>query len=303
MTEYLPETTDYLIRFFSSKYDQYFENMKELRPEKGYGFYYRSPEVTQSIRNIVHNISGTFVDMRIPESFPSPKNLIETLINFKKMLERQNDIYADVFKHYEGKHEPPIPVYEIHRINNEVLEAISHVLAFGEVQQYLLPNQDVDHISHMAKLHKILSRFHLVATQLTKRRSDKGTPRSTLAVIDEYDVQDLLFSLLRLEFDDIRAEVWTPDYAGGASRMDFLLREEKIIIEVKKTRDSLKDKALGEQLIVDKEKYKHYPGIQFLVCFIYDPDGYVENPKGLIHDLNSMSDDTIKVSTVINPLS
>ena len=53
---------------------------------------------------------------------------------------------------------------------------------------------------------------------------------------DEYDVQDLLNALLRLNFDDVRPEEYTPSYAGSSTRVDFLLKKEKIVIEVKKTR-------------------------------------------------------------------
>jgi hypothetical protein len=31
---------------------------------------------------------------------------------------------------------------------------------------------------------------------------------------DEYDVQDLLYALLRIFFDDVRPEEWTPSFAG-----------------------------------------------------------------------------------------
>ena len=58
---------------------------------------------------------------------------------------------------------------------------------------------------------KICTRFHLVARQLRKRHDD----RSTLDISDEYDVQDLLHSLLCLFFDDIRSEEGTPSYAGS----------------------------------------------------------------------------------------
>ena len=41
--------------------------------------------------------------------------------------------------------------------------------------------------------------------------------RQTSDINDEYDVQDLLHSLLTLYFDDIRREESNPSYAGGAS--------------------------------------------------------------------------------------
>ena len=132
-------------------------------------------------------------------------------------------------------------------------------------------------------LNIIFSRFHKVARQLRSRYNN----RSTLEIEDEYDVQDLLHSLLQLYFDDVRKEEWTPSYAGGSSRQDFLLKAEKVVIEVKKTRTSMKDRDLGEQLIVDIEKYRNHPDCENLICFVYDPEGRLGNPKGIINDLNN----------------
>lgn len=78
----------------------------------------------------------------------------------------------------------------------------------------------------------LCSRFHEVAKQLRIRHAN----RNTVEVQDEYDVQDLTHALLRIFFDDVRDEEWTPSYAGGASRMDFLLPDEQTVLEVKKTR-------------------------------------------------------------------
>src|SRR6185503_12855207 len=52
----------------------------------------------------------------------------------------------------------------------------------------------------------LLSRFHLVAKQLRHRHSEG----ETLDIENEYDVQDLLHSLLHIYFDDIRPEETTP---------------------------------------------------------------------------------------------
>lgn len=93
--------------------------------------------------------------------------------------------------------------------------------------------------------------------------------RETLTIEDEYDVQDLLHALLLLYFDDVRAEEWTPSYAGKSVRMDFLLKNENVVIEVKKTRLGLADKELGDQLIIDVDRYKVHPDCKRLICFIY----------------------------------
>jgi hypothetical protein len=67
--------------------------------------------------------------------------------------------------------------------------------------------------------------------------------------------------------------------------MDFLLKNESIAIEVKKTRKGLGQKELGDQLIVDKESYHEHPSCKNLFCFVYDPDGVLPNPSGMENDL------------------
>ncbi|MDO8629926.1 MAG: DUF2321 domain-containing protein [Phycisphaerales bacterium] len=141
----------------------------------------------------------------------------------------------------------------------------------------------------------LLQRFPLVARQLRSRHDS----RSTLEIEDEYDVQDLLHALFRIEFDDIRPEEWTPSYAGGSSRMDFLLKSEQIVVEAKKTRKGMRDKDLGEQLIVDVAKYESHPDCRTLVCFIHDPENRIGNPAGLVADLESKSTDRLQVRIII----
>jgi hypothetical protein len=145
-------------------------------------------------------------------------------------------------------------------------------------------------------LEMLFDRFHLVVKQLRHRYNS----RNTLDVEDEYDVQDLLHALLRIYFEDIRNEEWAPSYAGGSSRMDFLLKAEKTVIEVKKTRKGLGDRELGKQLVEDKAKYKAHPDCERLVCFVYDPDGRIVNPRGIERDLNSQ-EEGFNVLVVIKP--
>mgnify|MGYP000560094542 FL=1 len=147
----------------------------------------------------------------------------------------------------------------------------------------------------LIRIRRILSRFDLVANQLKRRRKNK----EPYLVEDEYDVQDLLHALLKVDFDDIRKEEWTPSYAGGASKIDFVLKNEGILVEVKKTSKNTREKEIGEQLLVDIAKYKEYPNIRTLICFIYDPEKWIENPKGLKHDLEKKSTKELNVEVVI----
>jgi hypothetical protein len=112
-------------------------------------------------------------------------------------------------------------------------------------------------------LSQILRRFGDFARQLANRHER----RATLEIKDEYDVQDSLHAILRLHFDDVRPEEWTPSYGGIATRMDFLLKKERVVVETKMTRKNLRQKELVKQLIEDKAHYATHPDCDALFCF------------------------------------
>lgn len=147
------------------------------------------------------------------------------------------------------------------------------------------------------RLDRIFDRFHLIVAQLGINR---GGRRSSW-IRNEYDVQRLLHALLLLEFDDVRPEEWTPSYAGGAARMDFLVPTEGIVIETKMTRTGLGDRKLGDQLLIDIAKYEEHPKCRTLYCFVYDPGKKVKNPRGLEDDLMRRAARKLKVVVVIRP--
>jgi hypothetical protein len=140
-------------------------------------------------------------------------------------------------------------------------------------------------------------KFHLVATELQSRHEK----RPTLAINDEYDVQDLLRALLKQHFEDVRCEEPVPSCAGRAPRMDLLLKVQKIAVEVKMTRDGLRDKEIGDELLQDVARYKNHPDCSTLVCFIYDPKGLLKNPHGLASDIEKQSDPRLTVKLVTCP--
>jgi len=146
--------------------------------------------------------------------------------------------------------------------------------------------------SALQTVSQICDRFDLVAKQLLLRHGN----RNTLTITDEYDVQDLLHCLLRLFFNDVRSEEYTPSYAGGSSRMDFLLKEEKTVIESKY---DLPTKDAADQVAIDITKYRAHPDCKTLVCFVYDPKSRIENPRGLENDLAKASTSELKVSVIV----
>jgi hypothetical protein len=144
----------------------------------------------------------------------------------------------------------------------------------------------------------ILDRFDRAVRQF-KRRHDN---RSTIVVKDEYDTQDALHAILKCYFDDVRPEEFAPSHAGSSSRVDFLLKKEQVVIEIKYASNKLSDKKIGEQLIIDIKRYENHPDCKALYCFVYDPDGNIKNPVALENDLSGEhGPNKMKVKVIIAP--
>lgn len=179
-----------------------------------------------------------------------------------------------------------------------ILQAVKEDLASGSASDQITPKPDAptQKANALTQIAKICDRFHVVARQLRSRHES----RPTLSVSDEYDVQDLFHALLRLEFEDIRAEEYAPSYAGRSTRMDFLVKREQIVVELKKTRTGLGAREIGSQLIEDTARYERHPDCTALVCFVYDPEGLIVNPRGVEDDL-SRSEPPFPVRVFIRP--
>lgn len=124
--------------------------------------------------------------------------------------------------------------------------------------------------------------------------------RPPLTVEDEYYVQDLLHAILLLRFEDVRPEENTPSYAGNGSRLDFFLPRERIIVEAKMTRKTLGQKRVVDELLIDCARYSRMPGVDHLVCLIYDPAGECKNPSAIETDIER-SGSRLNVRVVVCP--
>jgi hypothetical protein len=145
---------------------------------------------------------------------------------------------------------------------------------------------------------RILRRFSSAYGRLTSR---PGNRKALLQIADEKDLQDLIHAFLQLHFDDIRREEAVPSSAGATSRIDFLLKSEKIGIEVKGPREGLTDIRAGAELVEDIFKYSNHPDCRSLVFFVYDPFQSIGNPAGIVHDLREASTQDFQIHTVIVP--
>ena len=146
-------------------------------------------------------------------------------------------------------------------------------------------------LSVARRLERIFDSFHRVAVMLRTRRS----PRAAVTIADEHDVQYVLHALLLGDFADVRPEEHTPSHAGGSARADFLLKNERAVIETKMMRSSLNDRELGDELLADIGRYRKHPDFDAFYCFIYDPEHRLANPTALKADLEQGDPDFVRV--------
>ncbi|MBZ0235657.1 MAG: hypothetical protein K8M05_25235 [Deltaproteobacteria bacterium] len=160
-----------------------------------------------------------------------------------------------------------------------VLDSIEEALGVLGTPERLLRLANGRAPTGLERVLHLCRRFPRVARQLQVRHAQ----RPTLVIQDEHDAQDLIHALLRVDFDDVRPESWAPEYAGKSSRVDFLLKDEQLVLEQKHAHDGKRD--IGGELIIDIKRYAEHPHCRTLVCFVYDPDHRLPNPAGIERDL------------------
>ena len=125
----------------------------------------------------------------------------------------------------------------------------------------------------------VCEHFDAVADQIKESKS-------SFKIRKERDVQDLLLSILKLFFDDVRREDGVPSTGSSSSRLDCLLFDNNMVIETKTTltrsgtRKSITN-ILEQEINDDLIKYNSHQNCYYLFFFIHDPEKKVLNPAGV----------------------
>ena len=145
---------------------------------------------------------------------------------------------------------------------------------------------------------KILNNFYLYyqtmyKSPVHKKCSWTQEKLDSIQIGNEYDLQRMLYAIIRPLFPSIRQEV-NSDNGYGGMRADLYLDSCNLIIETKCTRDSMSERQLTEELGADSF---HYPADN--ICFfIWDRSKIIKNPeafKKAFEENPSEKSKTIKV--------
>lgn len=178
------------------------------------------------------------------------------------------------------------PIEWLDRMNQEVYSALSYAISSATHAVEITPSQRALHV---------VERFGEFAHQIRHRHKDGDVARATINFKDEYDVQDALHALLKIDFSDADREEWTPRFAGASSRTDLILPSHGTFVETKMTRPGRDDRTIGDELLLDIARYPEHPKCKVLICAVYDPDRHIKNPARLITDLEAKSTNQLTV--------
>lgn len=117
-------------------------------------------------------------------------------------------------------------------------------------------------------------------------------------IINEYDLQHLLYAVLKPLFIDARAEV-AGDTGCGTVRSDIRIASLDAVIETKCTRKSMSFKKLTEEIEADIVHYEN----RFIYFYVYDKDKIIKDRQAFESTFNRVFDGKTVATVVLQPVN
>lgn len=152
-------------------------------------------------------------------------------------------------------------------------------------------------------LKRILNNFysHIKSMYIDKvhgRGTIKQENLEKIKIGNEYDVQRILYSLIKPIFPDARTEV-VDDESVTSVRYDIEIESCNTVIEVKCTRPSLSERNLNEELGADSFHYSR----KNIMFFIYDKENIVSNIEEYKKVYNNKFNNKLLDIVIIQPVN
>ncbi|WP_300347748.1 hypothetical protein [Clostridium sp.] len=152
-------------------------------------------------------------------------------------------------------------------------------------------------------LKRILNNFysHIKSMYIDKvhgRGTIKQENLEKIKIGNEYDVQRILYSLIKPIFPDARTEV-VDDESVTSVRYDIEIESCNTVIEVKCTRPSLSERNLNEELGADSFHYSR----KNIMFFIYDKENIISNIEEYKKVYNNKFNNKLLDIVIIQPVN
>jgi hypothetical protein len=107
-------------------------------------------------------------------------------------------------------------------------------------------------------------------------------------VADEYDIQSILWLILRSVFDDVIDEEPTPKLGHSYSIVDFRIPSLKLLVEAKFIRTKEDFKKVENEIKIDSINYLKTTDCKEMIVFIYDNSASVQEHQTTIRALRKI---------------
>lgn len=229
------------------------------------------------------------------------------LIKEVRVIDTSEDDYAfsNVLK-YIYLDEKSLLKHSITTLMKSDCPDVIDIILFEELENKLIHDEicETKYInkSELDIILQVLENFSNAIKRITiNRRKD----HPIFKINDEYDVQDLLYVMLKSIFPDLKIEEPTPQVAGKHNRIDLCIptNNNVVFVEVKmiKEKDN-NEKEFIRQLKEDIQSYYKYEKLSDLIFFIYDPQNKTTD-RTLFSDLDGekmINGITFNVRTVLS---
>lgn len=187
----------------------------------------------------------------------------------------------------------------INTMNEFVYMSTLHSYALGAIEKIdkgVIIRENV--LPNINLVISILNTFPDVTSRLKYRRKGKVI----LEISDEYDVQDILYVMLKGAFSTLQYEDPTPKDGLISARADFIISDLGTYIETKYISEKGKEKDIQDECLLDIQKYGIQENCQKIVFFVYDPNKCIDNQfafKASLEKNRSIEGKDIEVITLI----
>ncbi len=112
--------------------------------------------------------------------------------------------------------------------------------------------------------------------------------KPSFTVDDEYDLQDILYVIIKSIFSDAKFEEHTIKHAGRTKIVDIVIPSINVIIEIKYVRDKNHASSVADEIKIDIESYHVHPNCETLCVLVYDPKKYITDSYSFMQDLTGL---------------
>lgn len=148
----------------------------------------------------------------------------------------------------------------------------------------------IEEVGNNKNLASYLNNFYLFMEALCEKEPDKRATLThgylqKLKIENEYDLQHLLYAILKPLYPDIRKEV-AADSGVGTIRSDLKIPSLETVIEAKCTRNSMNLKKLTEEIEADMVHYSE----KCIIFFVYDKWKIIKDKQTYENHFNNVFD-------------